>query len=137
MTIGIERRTAARFAVLLASVAWPLPSRARAQDAWVGRDKALHFGVSAAIAASAYGVSAIWIERPAFRFLTGSAVALAAGAGKEIWDATGHGDPSLKDFTWDVVGTLSGAGLALGVDYIWRCIEPRHQVGMTPGLVRF
>ena len=114
-----------------------LPAQVRAEDAWVGRDKALHFGVSAAVAASGYGLSAIWIERPGYRLLAGSSLALAAGAGKEIWDAAGHGDPSLKDFTWDVVGTLTGAGFALGVDCLWRWLDPRHVVGDEPGRVRF
>ncbi len=123
--------------ILLAQVLLVLPARARAEDAWVGRDKALHFGVSAAIAASGYGLSAVWIERPGYRFLVGSSLALTVGAGKEIWDAAGHGDPSGKDFTWDVIGTLTGAGFALGVDYLWRWLDARHAVGREPGLVRF
>jgi putative lipoprotein len=114
-----------------------VPSRARAEDAWVGRDKALHFGVSAAIAAAGYGLSASWIDRPGYRLLAGSSLALAAGAGKEIWDAAGHGDPSLKDFTWDLVGTFTGAGFALGIDCLWHTVNPRHAVGVELGSVRF
>ncbi len=123
--------------VMLATGLATLPGRAHADDAWLGRDKALHFGVSAAVAASGYGLSAVWIDRPAYRLVAGSSLALAAGAGKEIWDAAGHGDPSLKDLTWDLLGTLTGAGFALGIDYIWRCVDPRHAVGTEPGLLRF
>lgn len=95
-------------------------SPASAQDDWLGRDKALHFGVSAALAATAYGVSAIWLEPPAYRTLAGASTALVAGAAKEIWDAAGHGDPSGKDFTWDLVGAVTGAGVALAVDLVVR-----------------
>jgi putative lipoprotein len=123
--------------VLLAPALLALPSRARGEDAWVARDKALHFGVSAAIAASSYGVSAVWIEHPLYRFIAGGSVALAVGAGKEAWDAAGHGDPSLKDFTWDVVGALTGAGLALGIDYIVQRTRPRRSAGWQLGVVRF
>jgi putative lipoprotein len=134
--MSLATRERARF-ILLALGLLTLPAHVRAEDSWVGRDKALHFGVSAALAASGYGLSALWIDRPVYRFLAGSSLALAAGAGKEIWDAAGHGDPSLKDFTWDAVGTLTGAGFALGVDYIWQRVDPQHAVGTEPGLVRF
>ncbi|MGZ3478566.1 MAG: hypothetical protein ACXVCJ_28960, partial [Polyangiales bacterium] len=45
----------------------------------------------------------------------GGSFSIALGAGKEIYDATGHGDPSWKDFTWDVIGTAVGLGLAWGI----------------------
>lgn len=104
---------------------------AAAQDDWLGRDKALHFGVSAAISASGYGLSAFWLERPAWRALAGASTALAAGAGKEIWDAAGHGDPSARDFTWDLAGALTGVGVALGVDFLVRHVRrtPAEQPG--------
>jgi len=38
------------------------------------------------------------------------------GGGKELWDLTGHGDPSWRDFTWDVLGTAVGVALAASVD---------------------
>lgn len=113
-------------------------SPSAAQDDWLGRDKALHFGVSAAIAGSGYGVSAIWLERPAWRALAGASTALAAGAAKEIWDAAGHGDPSGKDFTWDLVGALTGTGFALGIDYLVRHVRreraARHAAFMRRAL---
>jgi putative lipoprotein len=46
----------------------------------------------------------------------GLGAAILVGAGKEGWDAMGHGDPSWKDFTWDVAGALVGVGLSLLVD---------------------
>jgi putative lipoprotein len=110
-------------ACLLLSLAFAAASPAAAQDDWLGRDKALHFGISAALSASAYGVSAIWLEPPAYRTLIGASTALVAGAAKEVWDAAGHGDPSGKDFTWDLVGAVTGAGLALAVDLVVRRIR--------------
>lgn len=97
-------------AALLAS------SRASAEDDWFGRDKALHFGVSVGLAAGAYAGASLLVERRAERAAAGADVSLALGAGKELADLAGHGDPSWKDFTWDVAGTALGVGLALAVD---------------------
>jgi putative lipoprotein len=127
-----RRRSGSAALVLLAALGAALPAgSAAAQDAWLGRDKALHFGVSAGLAAAAYGVSAIWLERPAFRALVGASAALTAGAAKEVWDAAGHGDPSAKDFTWDLLGAVTGTGLSLAVDLTlrrWR----RKRAGPQP-----
>jgi putative lipoprotein len=95
-----------------------LAGRAAASDAdpWFGPDKALHFGVSVGLAAGGYGVSALVLERPWQRALAGGSFSLALGAGKELYDLSGHGDPSWRDFTWDVAGTAVGLGIALLVD---------------------
>jgi hypothetical protein len=37
---------------------------------------------------------------------------------KEGIDATGSGDPSWKDFTWDVIGAAVGLAVAWGVDAV-------------------
>ena len=90
-------------------------------DAWIARDKAFHFDASAGIAAFAYAVSAGWIVDARWKALAvGGGVALAAGAGKELVDATRifGGDPSWKDFAWDAIGTVAGLALAWGVDLL-------------------
>ncbi len=90
-------------------------------DPWIARDKALHFDVSAGIAAAAYAASAAWIVDARWKALAlGGGAALAAGAGKELVDATGilGGDPSWKDFAWDVAGAVAGLALAWGVDLL-------------------
>lgn len=89
----------------------PLPAKAE-NDPWFGRDKALHFGVSAALAGGGYAAGATIWEEPAPALLLGAGLALAAGAGKELWDLAGHGHPSWRDMAWNVAGT--GAGLLLG-----------------------
>lgn len=96
-----------------------LVSTARA-DEWLGRDKALHFGASAAIAGTSYGVTTAFTDKRIVAFAIGSGVALGAGIAKESIDALGYGDPSWKDFAWDVAGTLVGLGIAYGVDALLR-----------------
>ncbi|MEI9935661.1 MAG: hypothetical protein WDO69_00420 [Pseudomonadota bacterium] len=92
------------------------PAAASDPDPWFGPDKALHFGVSVGLAAGGYAAVSPWLESRAERALAGGAFSLTLGAGKELWDLTGHGDPSWRDFTWDVLGTAVGVALAVGVD---------------------
>jgi hypothetical protein len=44
--------------------------------------------------------------------------------GKELWDASGHGDPSLGDLTFDALGIGAGIGFALAVESIFRASAP-------------
>jgi len=104
---------ATAFALLSAN-----PARAQDRDPWFGPDKALHFGFSVGLAGAGYGTSALFLDDRAGRALTGAGFSLALGAGKELYDLSGHGDPSWKDFTWDVAGTAVGIGLALLVDVL-------------------
>jgi len=85
-------------------------------DPWFGPDKALHFGISVGLSAGGYGVSSLFLPKPYERAIAGGTFSLALGAGKELYDLSGHGDPSWKDFTWDVAGTAVGLGIALLVD---------------------
>lgn len=100
-------------------------SPARADDDWLGPDKALHFGASAGLAAGGYGASAIWVAPRWERAAIGAAVALSAGAAKEAWDATGRGDPSWKDLAWDGVGTVTGVAIAVVVDLVVAGLDAR------------
>jgi putative lipoprotein len=103
-------------------------------DEWLGRDKALHFGASAILSSTAYGVTTAFDDRRSVAFIVGSGVALTAGIAKETYDALGYGDPSWKDLAWDVAGTLVGLGIAYGVDAIFRR-EPTSTTNAA--LVRF
>lgn len=107
--------------------AWPLaaalllaPHAARAAppdpDPWFGPDKAAHFTLSAFIGAGGYGTTALFDDRLAARIAFGTGLGVVVGAGKELWDLTGHGDPSWKDFTWDVIGSVVGVGIAVTID---------------------
>lgn len=85
-------------------------------DPWWGRDKALHFGFSAGLAATGYGVSSIWLDKAWQRASAGAAFALTIGAGKELADWAGYGHPSYKDLLYDLAGTALGVTLAYLVD---------------------
>jgi putative lipoprotein len=92
------------------------PAAASDPDPWFGPDKAAHFGVSVGLSAAGYAALSPWLEARGERALGGAAISLGLGAGKELWDLTGHGDPSWRDFTWDVLGSAVGLALALSVD---------------------
>jgi putative lipoprotein len=123
--------------MLAAATALTLAPAAHAQDSdpWLARDKALHFDVSAGIAAAGYGVSAGWLVDARWKALAlGGGLALVAGAGKEALDAT-HvlgGDPSWKDFAWDVFGTIAGLALAWGVDLLLGGVSAQHPALAAP-----
>jgi putative lipoprotein len=104
--------------LLLSSALFFMPRLASAEesDPWWGKDKALHFGVSAGLAAGGYGVSSLVLEERWQRATAGAAFSLTLGVGKELWDLSGRGNASWKDLTWDLAGTLVGTGLALVID---------------------
>jgi len=85
-------------------------------DPWFGPDKAAHFAVSLGLSAGGYAALSPWLEARGERALGGAAFSLTLGAGKELWDLAGHGDPSWRDFTWDVLGTAVGVALAVSID---------------------
>lgn len=130
----------ARFAPVALGVALfaiAAPARAEDTDPWWGPDKALHFGISAGLAGTGYGVSALFLDSRAERAVAGASFSLVLGAGKETWDLLGHGDPSWKDFTWDVAGTAVGVGIALLVDLAIRGSSPNQPTGTRTVALRF
>ena len=108
------RRFASSCAAAVALLAWP--RAAHAEDEWFGTDKALHFGVSAALSGGGYGVASLAFDEKWARATTGAVFSLTLGAAKEFYDLAGHGDASWKDFTWDIAGTAVGTGIALLID---------------------
>ena len=101
-------------------------------DPWLGRDKALHFGISAAIAGSTYAVAATQLEPRYQPLILGGGVALTIGAGKELADMLGLGDPSWKDFAWDAIGTVTGLVVAWGIDLLVRGASAAHPLFGPP-----
>src|SRR5262249_17867894 len=63
---------------------------------------------SAELAINGYTLGAAFWEDRGARLASGAVLALTAGIGKELYDLSGHGDASWKDFTWDVIGTATG-----------------------------
>jgi uncharacterized protein YfiM (DUF2279 family) len=91
-------------------------ARPAAAEEFFGKDEALHFGFSAGISLGSYGVSTLFLDEPWQRALFAGAFTLSVGAGKEIWDAAGHGDPSWGDFAWDAAGAGIGVAVAFTID---------------------
>lgn len=103
---------------MLAALVMPNTAWARDPDPWLGEDKLLHFSASAVAAGLGYGVSSVFVQPRSTRAIVGASTALSLGIGKELYDATGRGDPSFRDLTWDVIGTAVGVGLSLGIDLL-------------------
>jgi putative lipoprotein len=124
-------------AALLAAAMTCSATRARAQqqpdpDPWFGRDKAAHFTVSAVIASTTYAISTTAFRARYPPLLIGGGLTLAIGGAKEGIDALGFGDPSWKDFTWDVIGAVVGLGLAWGIDLAVRGVSAQEPLFGDP-----
>jgi len=91
-------------------------SRAAEPDPFWGPDKALHFAVAGALAGIGYGATTAFTDDRWKAFAVGGGAAIGAGALKEGIDAAGLGDPSWKDFAWDVIGAACGLGVAWAID---------------------
>src|SRR5205823_2549425 len=114
-------------AALVAAILLSAPlARAADDDPWLGRDKALHFGVSAGIAAGGYAAGAAIFDARGHALLFGGAIAAGCGIAKETADLAGFGDPSWKDLAWDGIGTVVGLAVAWGVDLLVRGLDQAH-----------
>jgi putative lipoprotein len=79
----------------------------RPADAWLTRDKAQHFFLSAFAQSLGYGALR-GAGVPHGTALAGASVATASlGVGKELRDRRVKGEFSLRDLTWDVAGAGS------------------------------
>ena len=109
---------------------------AGAQDRWLAQDKGLHFGASALLAGAGYAASTLLVDEPWRRAALGGGFALTLGVAKEIYDATGRGDPSLRDLTWDVIGCVFAAGVSMLLDHALRAERPAAPapLGIPPPL---
>ena len=101
---------------LAASFAARPAAQAAEPDPLFGRDKAMHFSVSVALAGNAYADSSAFTKRTGIRVLSGVGVGLAAGIAKELADQYGGRGLSWRDLTWDAVGTVTGTLVAWLVD---------------------
>jgi uncharacterized protein YfiM (DUF2279 family) len=123
--IRIRLSTLVSLCTLVAVMSATYRAEARDSDPTFGRDKLLHFGVSASLAGVGYAASVPWLERRWQRLLVGGSLALAAGIAKELRDSTGRGNPSWKDLAWDGAGTSVGLGIALSIDVLATPRRPR------------
>jgi putative lipoprotein len=98
---------------------------AYAQDPWLGADKGKHFGASAVAAGGGYAAAILVVDEPWQRAALGGGFGFGLGIAKELYDATGRGDPSWRDLTWDLIGCGVGVGIGLLLDYALRAPPPR------------
>jgi putative lipoprotein len=87
-------------------------------DPWFGRDKLLHFEATGSLAVVGYANASMLTENRPARAAAGAALAVGAGAAKELWDLDGHGDASWRDLGWDVLGAATGVLISLGADWV-------------------
>lgn len=93
-----------------------LPCSAQGADRWLGHDKALHFAVGAGLAAGGYGAASLVTRKRAPRVFIGLTLGIGASALKEGRDRRTGGDPSWKDFTAGVLGSITGTAISWFVD---------------------
>jgi uncharacterized protein YfiM (DUF2279 family) len=87
----------------------------RAQDKWLGTDKAKHFAMGAGAGAGGYAVTVPLTTRKGWRIAIGTTVGLGVAVGKELRDRS-RGTPSWRDFSWSAAGTTTGLMLAWSID---------------------
>jgi uncharacterized protein YfiM (DUF2279 family) len=100
---------------MLLAVLLGTPAAARAQDRWLGADKAKHFGAGAGIAAGGYAVAVPVTRTRRWRVVLGATAGLGVAAGKELRDRS-RGTSSWRDFSWAAAGTATGVLLAWTID---------------------
>lgn len=73
-------------------------------------------GVCAGLTGGGYALSTQITDDVAGRAALAASVGIGAGLGKEVLDAMGLGDPSWKDFLWDVIGTGIAVSVSVSID---------------------
>jgi putative lipoprotein len=101
-------------------------------DPWLGEDKALHFGVSAGLAGATYAAGAAIFDARGDALLLAGGVTFAVGAGKELLDLAGCGDPSWKDLAADAAGTIVGLAIAWSLDLAVRGANDERPLFAAP-----
>ena len=99
--------------VIVSNAAAAQGTRPPHPDPWFGIDKVKHFFMSAFINSVSY--SALQAARVNHRSAMAGAIGItmAAGLGREIHDMRVPGNLfSVRDLTWDAIGTTAGAALA-------------------------
>lgn len=107
-----------------------------AEDRWLAVDKGNHLALSVLFAAGGYGASTLVVSEPWQRAALGGGFTFMLGVAKELYDATGRGEPSLRDLTWDLIGCVLGAGVAWLLDHTLRAPEAEAPLSRAPPPMR-
>lgn len=86
------------------------PANRPPHDRWFGEDKFKHLAFSYMVTAGTFGVSRLALDHDASVTL-GAIAGVAAGIGKELYDARGQG-ASLRDLVWDALGVTAAVLIA-------------------------
>ena len=120
-------RSFAALALLLST-----PALGQSADPWFGRDKALHFGLSAGLAGAGYVGGALVFEEDWAPLASGAGLALSLGIAKELWDLSGRGTASFRDLAWDAAGTATGLLTAWAIDRLLVRLGVKDEVAASP-----
>lgn len=112
--------------VLLSVLLAGRPAQGASGDEWLGADKAKHFGVTLGLAGLGYGGGALLFDSPRARLLSGAALGMGVGLGKELYDLGRGSRFSFKDLAWDAVGTTTGLALSWLIERLFFSPEPRR-----------
>lgn len=91
-------------------------------DDWFGEDKVLHWGAMTIVSGAGYGMSTTLLDEPWQRGLVGFGAGMVVGSLKELADHLNDGVASWQDMAWNGLGSLTGAGVGLGIDYLFRAL---------------
>lgn len=94
----------------------PAPVPSPDPDPWFGPDKALHFGAGFGLGVGGYALGAGLLDERWAGVGMGIGLAAVIGGIKEGIDATGVGQPSWRDFVWDLLGGALGVGVSMTFD---------------------
>ena len=128
----MKRALALACALAVLSLTPPARAANPDPDPWIAKDKALHFSISAVIAGGTYAAGAALFDARGHALLLASGVTIAVGAGKELLDMTGYGDPSWRDFAADVAGMIVGLAISWSIDLMVRGVDDQHPLFLTP-----
>lgn len=112
-TIGAHTHTVSTGCISSAQrpVARRIVGERNSRDEWFAVDKVQHFAMAYGTAMFGYGVLRGAGASHGDAQAAALAGSLAAGLGKELFDRARGGPFSLKDLTWDALGTLAAWGL--------------------------
>jgi uncharacterized protein YfiM (DUF2279 family) len=88
-----------------------MPPEHAGGDRWFSADKAKHFFTAAFIQSLSFSALRSTGIGKSGSLAGATIVAAGVSVGKELYDQRSHGDPSLKDLTWDGAGMLAASVL--------------------------
>jgi uncharacterized protein YfiM (DUF2279 family) len=89
------------------AVAFAFSAQLFTSDPWLSADKMKHFVLASFVQSAGFGMLRTVGAQKTPSILGASALSLSAVVGKELWDRSGRGDPSVKDAVWGLAGAAA------------------------------